>query len=147
MIDLIGTKVVFRSIDPDVTRTVSNFFGEQEIMEASESVSYGAHQMRDGVSLGAQKTTKKVVSPTEIMKLQDLHCFIKLKGDLPVSKYAFTYLKMEQKAPPFIPKSKNRENYLISCMPVVKEDILKKANDGHLHTQEKKISMEEIVEN
>ena len=108
--DLTGTKVIFRSLDPDVTKTVSQFLGEQEVMEASESVSYGAHQMRDGVSLGAQKTIKKVVPPTEIMKLKDLNCFIKMKGDLPVTKYAFTYLKMEQKAPSFIPKSKNRED-------------------------------------
>ncbi|MBP9752212.1 MAG: type IV conjugative transfer system coupling protein TraD [Proteobacteria bacterium] len=148
--DLTGTKVVFRSLDPDVTRTVSSFLGEQEVMEASESVSYGAHQMRDGVNLGAQKTTRKVVPPTEIMKLQDLNCFIKLKGDLPVAKYAFTYLKMEQKAPSFIPKSKNREDDFVFSIPVTKEDLLKDMDDATVvemksKQQEEKVSMEEIV--
>ncbi|CAO5682478.1 MAG: hypothetical protein HEEMFOPI_01695 [Holosporales bacterium] len=145
--DLTGTKVVFRSLDPDVTRTVSNFLGDQEVIEASESVSYGAHQMRDGVSLGAQKTTKKVVPPTEIMKRQDLHCFIKMKGDLPVTKYAFTYLKMEQKAPSFIPKSKNKKDDLVFCMPVTKEDLLKGDHAQDVRTDEPKTDNTKILRN
>lgn len=103
--DLTGTKVIFRSLDPDTAKTMSRFLGEQEIIEASESVSFGAHQMRDGVSLGTQKRTKQVVNPTEIIQLKDLECFMKFKGNLPTSKYEFSYLKMEQKAPSFIPKS------------------------------------------
>lgn len=126
--DLTGTKVIFRSLDPDITKTVSQFLGEQEVIEASESVSFGAHQMRDGVSLGVQKTTKQVVNPTEIMKLQDLSCFIKFKGDLPVTKYAFSYLKMEKKAPSFIPKSQKSEES-ISLIPVIKEDLLNENDD------------------
>ncbi|CAO5676001.1 MAG: hypothetical protein HEEMFOPI_01986 [Holosporales bacterium] len=55
---------------------------------------------------------------------------------------------MEQKAPSFIPKSKNREDDFISWMPVTKEDLLKDVDDdssNDLKIKEFDISMEEII--
>lgn len=147
--DLTGTKVIFRSLDPDSAKTMSRFLGEQEIIEASESVSFGAHQMRDGVSLGTQKKTKQVVNPTEIMQLKDLECFMKFKGDLPPSKYEFSYLKMDQKALSFIPKSEKKQDegqFDVESL----ENLLRMVNgektlDGEIKEQYNKILMEEIV--
>ena len=65
--------------------------GEEEIEEARESVSYGAHQMRDGKSINMQKSIRRLVMPTEIGKLADLSCYLKFPGKFPISKLKMTY--------------------------------------------------------
>jgi hypothetical protein len=68
---------------------MSQMLGEQEIMESVEGISYGAHQMRDGVSLNEHKRMKPVVSATDIMSLNDLEAYLKLPGNLPVTRLKF----------------------------------------------------------
>jgi type IV secretory pathway TraG/TraD family ATPase VirD4 len=58
--NLTGTKVLFRAVDTDMALRVSRYMGEQEKETASESISFGAHQMRDGVNLRAQVKSKWV---------------------------------------------------------------------------------------
>ena len=67
------------------------FLGEQEIIEHSESISFGAHQMRDGVSLAEQRRNKTVIPYTDILNLPNLQAYIKLPCDLPVAKLKFEY--------------------------------------------------------
>lgn len=86
---LFNTKLIFRNTDPETAKYLSQMLGEQEIMEAVEGISFGAHQMRDGVSLNEQKRMKPVVSPTDIMNLNDLEAYFKLPGNLPVTKLKF----------------------------------------------------------
>ena len=86
---LFNTKVIFRNGDPETAKYMSEMLGEQEILESVEGISYGAHQMRDGVSLNEQKRMKPVVSATVIMSLNDLEAYLKLPGNLPVTKLKF----------------------------------------------------------
>ena len=86
---LFNTKVIFRNGDPETAKYMSQMLGEQEIMESVEGISYGAHQMRDGVSLNEHKRMKPVVSATDIMSLNDLEAYLKLPGNLPVTKLKF----------------------------------------------------------
>lgn len=102
--NLTGTKVLFRCVDAEIAIRVSRYLGEQEKQEAQESISFGAHQMRDGVNLSTQKQTKAVVSSSDIMMLKDLEAFIKLPGDFPISKIAFRYLDLRKKEQSFIPR-------------------------------------------
>lgn len=87
---LFNTKVIFRNGDPETAKYMSQMLGEQEIMESVEGISYGAHQMRDGVSLNEHKRMKPVVSATDIMSLNDLEAYLKLPGNLPVTKLKFS---------------------------------------------------------
>lgn len=103
--NLTGTKVLFRSADAEVANRVSRYLGEQEKQEAQESISFGAHQMRDGVNLSTQKQTKAVVSGSEVMMLKDLDAFIKFPGEFPVSKISFKYLDLARKELAFIPNT------------------------------------------
>lgn len=86
---LFNTKVIFRNSDPETAKYMSQMLGEQEIVESVEGISYGAHQMRDGVSLNEQKRLRPVVSATDIMSLNDLEAYLKLPGNLPVTKLKF----------------------------------------------------------
>ncbi len=100
--NLTGTKVLFRSVDTDVAKRVASYIGEQEKQEASESISFGAHQMRDGVNLSHQKQTKAVINASQIMMLKDLEAFLKFPGDLAVTKITFNYMQLDHKAPDFL---------------------------------------------
>jgi type IV conjugative transfer system coupling protein TraD len=88
---LTGTKVIFRSPDAHTAKRMSEFLGEQEVIERGESISYGAHQMRDGVSLSDQKRTKSLVPYTEIMTLNNLEAYLQMPHNLPIAKIKFTY--------------------------------------------------------
>lgn len=90
--NLTGTKVLFRAADTDVAMRTARYLGEQEKEEASESISFGAHQMRDGVNLSHQRQVKPVVNASQIMQLENLHAYLKFPGCFPVTKVAFSYL-------------------------------------------------------
>jgi type IV conjugative transfer system coupling protein TraD len=89
--NLCSTKVVFRVAGADVADRVSKWLGSQEISEAIENISFGAHQMRDGVSLNDQRREKATVNTDKLMKLPDLEGYIKLPGNYPVGHVKFKY--------------------------------------------------------
>ena len=73
-------------------------------MENSEGISFGAHQMRDGVSLNEQRKNKAVISYTEFMSLPDLSAYIKLPEDYPITRISFSYKEIENRHMAFVPK-------------------------------------------
>lgn len=101
---LFNTKVIFRNGDPETAKHMSQMLGEQEVKEATEGISYGAHQMRDGVTLNEQKRLKPVVSANDIMGLDDLEAYIKLPGNLPIAKVKIEMAQAERVCKGFIPK-------------------------------------------
>lgn len=103
---LTGTKLIFRSPDSDTCKRMSQFLGEQEIIDTSESISFGAHQMRDGVSLSEHRHTKPIVPYSELMSLPNLQAFLQVPQDLPVAKIAFIYHVLQKKNPGFIEEEK-----------------------------------------
>lgn len=86
ILDLFNTKVFFRNTDPNTNQWICKVIGDVETTEPQESLSYGAHTMRDGVSLSYQTRMKPLVLPTEIAALTDLEAFVKLPGDYPVGR-------------------------------------------------------------
>lgn len=70
-----------------------------------EHISYGAHQMRDGVSLNYQCKEKPTIHPDRLMKLPDLQAYLKLPGDYPIAKVSFKVHKFEKMAEGFVERS------------------------------------------
>lgn len=91
ILNLFNTKFFFRSEESQACEQISKWLGEEEIEEAKESLSYGAHQMRDGVSLNKQKSRRRLVLPTEVALLPDLTCYLKFPGKFPISKLKMSY--------------------------------------------------------
>lgn len=83
--DALNTRFFFRSPSAEMARLVASELGEEEIEEPRENYSYGANSIRDGISLGNQRVTRSIVSYPEIMELKDLHCFLRLPGEYPVT--------------------------------------------------------------
>lgn len=103
LVSLLNTRIIFRNGHPDTARVMSQMLGEQEVKEATESISYGAHQMRDGVSLNDQNKIKPVVTPTDLMSLKNFEAYLKLPGNLPVTKITFGVPSMKMVCPAFVP--------------------------------------------
>ncbi|CAK6517792.1 MAG: Type IV secretion-system coupling DNA-binding domain protein [Rickettsia helvetica] len=86
MLDLFGSKFIFRVSDQKTAQRSALMLGEQEIIETQENLSYGAHSMRDGVNMHHVERRKLLVMPSEIMNLEDLTCYVKLAGNFPITK-------------------------------------------------------------
>ena len=101
ILNLFNTKFFFRFNETEATEYISRWLGEEEVEEFKENLSYGAHQMRDGVSLNEQKSIKKLVLPTEISRLPNMHCYLMYPGDYPITKLETTLNKVEPLHKPF----------------------------------------------
>jgi len=105
MLGLFNTKIVFRLNDYDTAKRVSDSFGEQETSEMIEGISFGAHQMRDGVSLSDQRKYRPVISPTDLMKLKNLEAYVKIAENGVLGKTKFSYRDIPSAQPAFCAKS------------------------------------------
>lgn len=76
-----ATKIIFRERDHETAERISRAFGEREIMEIQEGISYGAHEARDGVSLSMQNKIRPVVSASQILELPVNSAYVKLADE------------------------------------------------------------------
>lgn len=102
--DLTVSKLIFETVDPMNARRFSEMLGEQEVLESSENVSFGANEIRDGVSLSHQKRFQPLVRPSDIMKLKPLSCYAKIANVDCVFKHEFDYLSLPNVAHEFVAK-------------------------------------------
>ncbi|MBX9744375.1 MAG: type IV secretion system DNA-binding domain-containing protein [Chlamydiales bacterium] len=86
-----ATRIAFTERDPEIAERISKSFGNKEIRELQEGISYGAHEMRDGVNLSMQKRVSPVVTPTDIQSLNTNEAYIRLPGNFPVIKMKLEY--------------------------------------------------------
>lgn len=86
---LCRNKIFFAVPDNETADFCSQNLGFQEIEEVKEGISYGANEIRDGVSLNTQKSLKRLVIPSELMFMRKLQAYIKFAGDFPISKISF----------------------------------------------------------
>ena len=54
-------------------------------------MSYGAHEMKDGVNIAKNYTEKTIAMPSEIMSLPKFHGFIIMTDGYPMAKIEFSY--------------------------------------------------------
>ena len=102
IIDLCSTKFLFRMASYDLAHQLSKALGERETSEIQEGISYGANEIRDGVSLSRITKERPTVSPTDLLSLEDLETFIKMPGNFPLTKIKLKYQKITSKCSPFV---------------------------------------------
>ena len=137
---LTGTKLVFR-LDNYAAKQMAELFGSQEILEPNRSISFGAHQMRDGVSLAEQRQIRYVASPTDLMRLDNLEAFIKFPRNLDVSKLKFRIYDCREKEPSFLARDddsdevlkENNAEYNICLMSDLNNNLPTEKNKLYLH--------------
>jgi type IV secretory pathway TraG/TraD family ATPase VirD4 len=89
---LCNTRVLFRQPDPEMARWAAKNLGERTVQEPSEGISYGANTIRDGISLQSRENTKLVVTASQMMRLPNLHSYVRLPGDWPVTQLHWRYV-------------------------------------------------------
>lgn len=87
-----ATKIVFSEQDPEIAEKISRAFGVQEIKEYQEGLSYGANEVRDGISLSLQTRQLPLVSSTVIQSLEKNEAYVKLPGHVPITKIKLKYI-------------------------------------------------------
>ena len=98
--DLLNTRFFFRSPSQPMAEISSKELGEQEVDVMKTQYSIGANTIRDGVSLGSQTVTRRVISPAEIMQLDNLSCYLRIPGSYPITKLK---LMIDKKLNPLVP--------------------------------------------
>ena len=88
---LCNNRVYLRAGDSDSARWYSENIGVTEIEEFREGLSYGAHEMRDGVSVNKQKITKHIVLSSEITGLNSKEGYFSMAEGFPIAKVSFEY--------------------------------------------------------
>jgi len=112
-----NTWICFRQNDPETADLVSKKFGKVEIEENQQGLSYGANDMRDGVSLNMQRKDREVVMASEIMTMPDLTGLIKLAGDLPGGRFALTRGTIKTIAQAFVPMQEDPLQKILAIDP------------------------------
>ena len=115
MFDLLNTRFFFRSPSEEMAAITSKELGEQEIEVSRDNRSIGVNAIRDGMTFGFQEKTRRLVLPAEIMKLDDLSCYVRNAGEYPITKIHMDYHDKKPVAQGFI----NREIKLSAKMQYI----------------------------
>lgn len=105
---LFNTKVFFRCQEPESSQWMSRNMGSVERLEQKESFSYGAHPMRDGVSMHEARLKEALIKDTEFLSLPDLEAFLKCAGNTPLTHLQFVPRKRARLGAAFVPLPSSR---------------------------------------
>lgn len=74
------TKIFMNVQGKEIAQWCSDSLGEGEMEEWHEGLSYGSHEMRDGIQVSHNRITKKIALPSELMMLKSGEGFISFSG-------------------------------------------------------------------
>jgi len=103
--DACGTWAIMRFNGDKSAEWASKGLGSSETLETSEGISYGGHEIRDGVSLSKNRKMRPIVLPTEINDLPDLQGYLKYGRNYPRALFKLRYLEYPVVAPGFVDRS------------------------------------------
>ncbi len=95
------TKIYMNIAGKEAAQYCSGSLGEGEIEEWHEGLSYGAHEMRDGIQVNRNKVIRPVVLPSELMMLKTGEGFINFAGFKP-AKFKFDDCVFKKTSPAYI---------------------------------------------
>ena len=99
---LCGTRVVLSAPDQETAQWSADSLGRGEVEEYTHGMSYGASTMRDGVSLTQHRQMRPLALPSEIMRLENLHGYLKFPGPFPVASIKLRYVDRPASAERFV---------------------------------------------
>jgi type IV conjugative transfer system coupling protein TraD len=102
LLSCFNTTVCFKTGSTESAIWAEHYFGCQEVLEMREGFSYGANDMRDGVTLNQEKRKNSVIISSEFAKLNNLEAYLKLPGNFPITKLKFNYQAKPDIAEPLV---------------------------------------------
>jgi hypothetical protein len=82
---LARTKLILGTADRETATWCSDVIGHREVREMEEGYSYGYNNARDAVSLTPRRQVVPLLLPDELMRLKNLHGFIKFPEGFPAA--------------------------------------------------------------
>ncbi len=138
-----NTRIFFRSPSNEAAVWTSKELGQHEIEEMQEGISYSESAMRSGISINKHTIQKDLVNAAEIMQLQPLEAYVRLPGNLPITKIKLSYKDRTSDAQPFIARNIAEKTYKEVTDKISLASEESKANEINLK-QEKVLESEEI---
>jgi type IV secretory pathway TraG/TraD family ATPase VirD4 len=102
---LCGTRIFFREPSSETAKWVAKELGNAEIEEVQEGMSYSESAMRSGITMGKNQLKRELVHPSDIMKLQNLEAYVRLLGNLPITKIKLEIKERKDSVKHYIPLS------------------------------------------
>ena len=116
-----NTRIFFRSPSNEAAVWTSKELGQHEVEEMKEGISYSESAMRSGISINKQRIQKDLVSPAEIMRLHTLEAYIRLPGELPITKIKIKYKDRSCSAEPFVIRKIIEKDFVVDKDPIAKQ--------------------------
>ena len=101
---LARTKLILGTADRETATWCSDIIGHREVREMEEGYSYGYNNARDAVSLTPRRQVVPLLLPDELMKLKNLHGFIKFPEGFPAAPVVLAPRNWPRVAEGFIPR-------------------------------------------
>lgn len=73
-----ATKFIFRNDEPSMAKLDGDIFGHMEYLTQQKNTSYGANEIRDGISYTEQERKKLLITSNDLATLENLECFVGL---------------------------------------------------------------------
>ncbi|ERS88328.1 hypothetical protein Q672_10755 [Marinobacter sp. EVN1] len=102
ILSMLGTKLIYRTSEPDAAEWSSRLLLEEDVVMEQQGMSFGTN---DNLSASDQRKSQALVTPSEIMSLPDLSAFLRFGGDWPTSRVTFTYKEWPEISPYFIERT------------------------------------------
>ena len=96
------TRLMLRGVEHAPAEWAAQSLGDQEINEATESISMSPHDSRDAVNLQRRVVKRPIVLPSEMMNLPKLEGYLKIPGGYPVSKVRLNIRSRKEIAPIYV---------------------------------------------
>jgi type IV secretory pathway TraG/TraD family ATPase VirD4 len=94
LFQLLSTKIILQYDEPDGAKFLSDFFGEQEIVEINENRMVTSEGSRDISQMQQKETVKKIFLSGEFSVLQPLEAFIKI-SNFDITRTTFKYISIK----------------------------------------------------
>jgi type IV secretory pathway TraG/TraD family ATPase VirD4 len=113
-------KMIMNIDDSYTAKWCSDLFGDGELIEWQEGLSYGSHEMRDGVNSHMSNRIKRAILPSEFSKLDTGSGYIKMPGFNP-ALINFKSSTLSRKADSFIEKQDIKQQFQQEIVSVEKQ--------------------------
>lgn len=94
LFQLLSTKIVLQYDEPDGAKFLSDFFGEQEVIEVNENRMVTSEGSRDISQMQQKETVKKIFLGGEFSTLKPLEAYIKI-SNFNITKTTFKYMDIK----------------------------------------------------
>ncbi len=95
---LFTTRVIFRAADPESAELASRLLGEEDVDVARETEGHG----KRGHSLGSETRTRRLVTPTELLRLPNLTCYLRT-AEFPIAQIDLRPVMRSRLTPHLVP--------------------------------------------